>query len=592
MQRQTGDQKDVAWFREQSERARKQKLGQVNTPPAIAEFMVALALLGRPESIMEPCFGEGVLLEALIRSGFPCERIVGVEVDPDLYHAVAMRFPTLGLLNGDFLQSTLSVDCIVMNPPYVRQELLTAAMPRFLRKSWLQRLSADGDIPLRSNLYVYFLLKAWSVLKAGGHAVVIVSNTWMTAAYGSGLRRFLSDRFHIRAVIQFGYDVFPNADVDSCILHLVKHPAAAVSPDASRLATDFVAIEGAMTSDRAAKLAARIDNGGGWQHEEAGVQIRRVAQSQLAQQSNWLRWFQRAPYFSGSNTTTLGKVAKTRRGITTNFNHFFVVSDEELTASHPEFFSPVICSPKEVRGYSTGQARMVHQLFLTKAGKDQLPEALRSYVLEIERKITATGLPSTVAAEIARHPETWFHIKPRCSAPLLFSYMVRKNKRFLYNNGRYLALDNFYELTPLEDVDGRALFALLNSSATALQVELLGRSHGRGMLKIQKYELAELVIVDPARLAESDRQILVRCADQLLDADAASPDVIATIDEHLLPYVSDGLSREDLLRALAEAEQGRSQRRPQRRDAHIGHIRWDDDATDGIEELDLGPLQD
>ncbi|MHB1627083.1 MAG: hypothetical protein ACYCVB_01720 [Bacilli bacterium] len=47
MQRQTGNQKDAAWFREQSERARKQKLGQVNTPPAIAEFMVVLALLGR-----------------------------------------------------------------------------------------------------------------------------------------------------------------------------------------------------------------------------------------------------------------------------------------------------------------------------------------------------------------------------------------------------------------------------------------------------------------------------------------------------------------------------------------------------------------
>src|SRR5699024_5769026 len=47
-------------------------------------------------------------------------------------------------------------------------------------------------------------------------------NTWMSASYGTSLKVFLKDYFNIKSIINFSEDVFPDADVESCIIHLEK----------------------------------------------------------------------------------------------------------------------------------------------------------------------------------------------------------------------------------------------------------------------------------------------------------------------------------------------------------------------------------
>ena len=92
-------------------------------------------------------------------------------------------------------------------------------------------------------------------------------------------------------------------------------------------------------------------------------------------------------------------------------------------------------------------------------------------------------------------------------APLLFGYAVRARKAFFRNSAGLLASDNFFEVIPRRPEETSVLFALLNSVVAALHLEAHGRGQGRGLLKIQRYELAGLQLPDPARMDPVARRV-------------------------------------------------------------------------------------
>ncbi len=95
-------------------------------------------------------------------------------------------------------------DCVIGNPPYVRQEVISE-----FKKYFENHYKAYHSI---ADLYVYFIEKAHRLLKQRGFFGYIVSNKWIRSNYGKPLRDFIRLSVKIVEIIDFGeLPVFENA---------------------------------------------------------------------------------------------------------------------------------------------------------------------------------------------------------------------------------------------------------------------------------------------------------------------------------------------------------------------------------------------
>lgn len=518
---------------------KKDMLGQVFTPEDVADLMVSLAIDSKPQTILDPCFGEGVFLESINKKVEEKPvRIIGVEIDPILYRKANDKLLNIELYNMDFFDLEEQVDCIIMNPPYIRQELLRKEMPKFLSKEkiWGRLPLTNCIISPRSNLYIYFFIKAWAQLKNHGEIIAIVPNTWMAAEYGQSFKEFLLSNFWIKSIIQFNKDVFPNADVDSCIIHLVK------DMESTNKHSNLININQELSESELESfntLIEKVDN---------KITVKETKNEILQLENNWLTLFNDNPFFNlMENMVPLEKLANLKRGLTTNYNDFFIYSENKIVNQYPNYFTEILCSPKDVEGYSTQFLVKRQFIFSTQIIKDNLPYELKSYVDKYENEILKNEQPKTLYNKILTKPNNWFNINKLESAPILFSYIVRDRKKFILNESELVARDNFYEIFPKNHVNKYILFSILNSRITSIFLEDIGRSHGKGLLKIQKYELEKLLVINPAQISEMDLKLLEKMGKKLMNSskeDALT--YISEIDKILLPYVSTKLMIQDI----------------------------------------------
>jgi very-short-patch-repair endonuclease len=129
-------------------------------------------------------------------------------------NAFEWRFEFPEVLNdaGDFV----GFDVVIGNPPYIRQEEL---------KDSKAYLSDHYEVYAgTADLYVYFVERAFQVLKKAGAMSYIIPNKWMRAGYGTALRGYLKKQ-RIRQITDFGdLPVFEEATTYPCILEGEKAP--------------------------------------------------------------------------------------------------------------------------------------------------------------------------------------------------------------------------------------------------------------------------------------------------------------------------------------------------------------------------------
>jgi len=105
-------------------------------------------------------------------------------------------------------------DVVIGNPPYVRQELLSA------QKEYLA--SHYKTFTGTADLYVCFIERGHSLLNERGLFSYIVANKWMRANYGKPLRAWMKEQ-RIEEIVDFGdLPVFEKVTTYPCILRLGK----------------------------------------------------------------------------------------------------------------------------------------------------------------------------------------------------------------------------------------------------------------------------------------------------------------------------------------------------------------------------------
>lgn len=173
-------------------------LGQVWTPDDIALDMARQALRfgGVFRQVLDPASGPGTFSKALHRAGLENAVLTCYDIDTRMAHATRNENRRLGFSGvthcDDYLlapSGAASFDLVIMNPPYVRQELI----PVEKKQRYHQYLSDvfQCRIDRRSNLFVLFLLKAMADLAPGGVLCAIVYDAVTHTAYGKSAMALL-----------------------------------------------------------------------------------------------------------------------------------------------------------------------------------------------------------------------------------------------------------------------------------------------------------------------------------------------------------------------------------------------------------------
>ncbi|WP_187955008.1 class I SAM-dependent DNA methyltransferase [Helicobacter pylori] len=134
----------------------------------------------------------------------------------EYHNAFEWRFEFPEVLDdeGDFL----GFDCIIGNPPYIRQEHIKDLKP-LLQKQYQDFYNSTADI------YTYFFALAYHLLKEKGFNAFITSNKYARAKYGAKLRELLLKKTTLVSYMELNaLKVFESAAVDTSIIHFIKQP--------------------------------------------------------------------------------------------------------------------------------------------------------------------------------------------------------------------------------------------------------------------------------------------------------------------------------------------------------------------------------
>jgi type I restriction-modification system DNA methylase subunit len=114
-------------------------------------------------------------------------------------------------------------DCVIGNPPYVRSINLKEADPLLwglYRSNYRVASSKEWDI------YLIFVEKGISLLKAGGKLGFILPNKFLNSQVGENLRALISEGRHLKRLLHFGaFQVFKGATTYTCLLFLERESA-------------------------------------------------------------------------------------------------------------------------------------------------------------------------------------------------------------------------------------------------------------------------------------------------------------------------------------------------------------------------------
>lgn len=444
--------------------------------------MVDLFDLPCGSRVLDPCFGGGVFVDSILeRTTFSVD---AVEIDVDSFCKLQNKNrPRLNLFCGDFFnhKSILPYDGVIMNPPYVRQEDINGLAALGVSKAKLKDVCGEVKIPTKANLYIYFILYAVRLMRLGGQLIVIFPNSWKKTPIGKFLRDFLNEMGHIANDISvIGNPFVGDPLVDVCIIRFIKG-------------------ENGTTSSTTIRIEANS--------------ITDVTEAEYT------------PDFNSSSLCFLASIAKIKRGLTTFYNDVFI----NPPISDSTYLYDIVSSPKSVPGMNTMGCSLDKVLIIPE--RATISEELYTYLETSKANIISQNKPKTLLQKIA-NSEIWYCLTPQRPAHIIFPYIIRYKPRFILNLGCYMARDNFYLLS--SNLEKGLFVALLNNYYVFLQLELCGKSYGNGILKIQKYDVDNILIVNPLLIPKADEKRLSELG--LKYSETCNEDLLDAISDILNPY--------------------------------------------------------
>jgi adenine-specific DNA methylase len=520
--------------------------GAFFTPQAIADFLASWAIRTPDATVLDPTCGESVFLIAAGRH----LRTLGADLshlDSQVY-GIDLHAPSLdasvALLTEMGLDAHLTaedvfdvptpdqlgcplplMDAVVGNPPFVRyQEHRGEARRRSVQAALRQGVRLSG----LASSWASVVIHASGFLKPDGRLAMVLPAELLTVHYAEPVRQWLRNRFSGVTLVMFERLQFEDA-LENVVL-LLAHGSGGCDSFQLKYVSDASDLAQLQFGDAISVLPA---SQGKWTDLLLPISQRRLYRQAVEKSFVPLDTY---------GSPTLGTV--------TGGNDFFTLSDatKEEFGLREEHLKK-ICPPgtRHLRSLSFGMGDW-----------NQLREAgERVWLLHPEPTHRSAGLQRYIAFGKSQGIDSAYKCQirspwwrpPAVAVPdLFFTYMSHRYPRLIANTARVSFVNSMHGLRLKKEAPAQAKAALpllMLNSVTMLGAEVVGRSYGGGILKMEPREAAALPLPKPNCLAAAweilrpERDALNR---QLQNG--LWTNVVARVDEVLLRQVL-GLSTDD-----------------------------------------------
>lgn len=527
--------------------ARKAR-GAFFTPDEIARYMTEWAILSPDDRVMEPSVGDAAFLIPAVRrlAALGAERpeVWGSEIHAasaaEAERRIRMHGGVPRISVEDFFSRAPdhSFDAVVGNPPYIRyQDFAGAARDR----SRLVARRAGVVLSGLASSWAAFTVHAAQCLKPGGRLAFVLPAELLSVNYAGPVREFLLKEFGHVEIIVFDEQVFPEAETDVVLLLASSYGGRSTTIDLRPVRN-----ANELPPPAKARTWTPATPDGKW----IGALGDDVAQFELASLA------------AQGDLVPLQEWGETTLGAVTGSNAFFALSPARVRALGIPRHELVRISPPgsgHLRGLELTSAdlrrlgREGRSTWLFRPGSRPSP-ASATYI-EHGR---VSGISTAYKCRMRR---TWYQV-PLVEAPDLFlTYMNADTVRVTTNTAGARHLNSVHGVVLREELRalGRDLLPLASlNSATAYSAELVGRSYGGGILKMEPREADSWLMPSPALVrahADALRAVRTDVLDRLDARDLLG--AIRIVDRILFGDASNLLAAHEAAR-LRRSVRGRS----------------------------------
>jgi hypothetical protein len=411
--------------------------------------------------------------------------MLGIDIDPVSLDMARVNLVVRGIGHFDlraenFLLAEIPErpSAVICNPPYSRHHSIPSEDKARIHAAIEERLGIR--VSRLAGLHALFLLRALEIVKDGGRLAFITPAEWLDVNYGRAIKEFALERSHVEAIVLWKNDhlVFDGVLTTAAITLFRSDPR----PGPTRI----------VQLPRSGKPSVEEVIAAATGHE-TGLQVREV---ELDVDAKWSQPIRRRRRTRGKKLRDLARV---RRGIATGRNSFFVLSetDRRRHGLKRNDLLPCITTPRlipadelskaDLEGLDPGVPRWVVNCRLpqAEATEDPLGRYLRWGKEELK----------VHEGYLASRRKPWYGLEERPRSPILFTYMNRRQPRFIRNRAEAVPLNTFLIIEPSGDVDADHLWRMLQGDHFMGQLDDAKRIYGGGLWKVEPRELSELRIL-------------------------------------------------------------------------------------------------
>lgn len=499
--------------------ARQKELGAFYTPRAMADLLVRWSIRSPADRILDPSFGGYVFLEASrdrltdlgVSPTTAVSQLRGIDTDPVALASArgAGHLDGARLVEADFFDVEPDdiglVEVNIGNPPYVRYQGWDASASR------AHTIAAAAGAPLTklASLWAPFIIHGTRFLTRGGRMAQVLPAEILHAQYAAPVIEHLTGSFASVTLALFRERVFPGALQEVVLLFAEGYdegpaPGIGLVHAASLADLDLRSIDGRGDGflDQAHGLVTSLSPG-------ANEIYKRLA--------------------AHPGVTPLADLAQVGIGIVTGANRFFLKTTGEIDAGGYDsgLFQPAVAKAADIQGAALGGDDLEslgergRPTWLLAADADSPPDGLASIA-----PLIAEGERAELDRRYkCRIRSPWWALPlPRTGPPdALLTYMSDGYPRLVLNQAGAISTNTIHNVVMRAGHDATSLAVGFYNSLTLLSAELVGRSYGGGLLKLEPTEAGRLLVPHlpgtlKRRLLRTDRQLRAGDLEAVLDA--------------------------------------------------------------------------
>jgi tRNA1(Val) A37 N6-methylase TrmN6 len=532
--------------------ARKAR-GAFFTPPEITRYLARWAVRSADDQVFEPAAGDAAFLvaatERLRELGAEHPVLHGVEIHRASAAVARRRVAAAGgkahVRTADLfaVQPQPVHDVVIGNPPYIRYQEFRGPMRAQSRRAALQ---AGVTLSALASSWAAFVVHAALFLRPGGRMALVLPAELLSVNYASAVRKFLFDRFARVELVMFDEQVFPKAEADVVLLL-----ADGFAQGPSGHAVIHRAINAAsLTSQLVQRNWVPFDPSDKWVSGLIGAPPVAAVQALHA----------------AGRFAVLEQWGDTTLGMVTGNNSYFALSPQRATE--------LGLTRRDLMPLSPPGSAHLRALTLTRAELVRLGESGKSIHLfrpsgklssAAGRYIDAGYASGVHLAYKCRVRNPWYRVPLLAPADLLLTCMNADTPRLVVNRAKAHHLNSVHGVYLHDEVRalGRDLLALASlNSVSVLHAEMVGRSYGGGILKIEPRE-ADRWLVPSADLVAERGEALRACRRSVVTAlrNRRLLDAVCAVDDAL---GLDGVPELGAIRAARESLASRRAARSRR----------------------------